>query len=131
MSKRNRNKNVNVETEVVEEKVIDMPETTNEEETKEETEVNEKKGFLFKMGEATGKVVGGVVKVATSTPVKVAGGVLLGAGLIAAGYKAGKGELPFGKDEDLETTDVDALDVSDVEAVEPIETPVETTEQET
>ena len=119
MSKRNKNRNVKTE-EIVEEKVIDMPEP-EETETKEEDEVKEKKSFAYKVGSAAGKVVGGAVKVVTSKPAKIIGGIALVGGLIAAGYEAGKNGIPSFKDDDsddftednFETETEDQTDTSD------------------
>ena len=91
MSKKNRRKvETNVEVEA-NEVIVDMPEN---EETQEETEMKEKKNIFIKMGTGIGKFAGGVVKVATSTPVKVIGGVALVGSAIALGYEVGKNGVP-------------------------------------
>lgn len=78
------------------------------------TEVEEKKGFLQKVGTGFGKAVGKTVKVVTSTPGKIVAGTLVVAGAVALGYKAGKDGFPHSEDDD-DSYDDDVIDVESSE----------------
>lgn len=127
MSKRNKNRNV--KEEIVEEKVIDMPET-EETETKEDEDVKEKKSFAYKVGSAAGKVVGGAVKVVTSKPAKIIGGIALVGGLIAAGYEAGKNGIPSFKDDDSDDFTEDNFETETEDQTEDLPTESEETTED-
>lgn len=118
-----RRKNVKVETEN-NEVIVDQNENETKEVTKEEEEMKE--NFIFKLGKATGKVVGGVKKVVTSKPAKVIGAVALVGATLAAGYALGKDGLPeIGcKDDD---TDLDEPG----DLIEDLESENETVDTET
>lgn len=99
-------KNVNEEVNEVMETEEALAETT--------TEVEEKEGFLKKVGTGIGKVVGKTVKVVTSTPGKIVAGTLVVAGAVALGYKAGKDGFPHSEDND-DSYDDDVIDVESSE----------------
>lgn len=99
-------KNVNEEVNEIMETEEALAETT--------TEVEEKKGFLQKVGNGIGKAVGKTVKVVTSTPGKIVAGTLVVAGAVALGYKAGKDGFPHSEDND-DSYDDDVIDVESSE----------------
>ena len=87
---------------------------TEEVSTEVTTEVEEKKGFLQKVGTGFGKAVGKTVKVVTSTPGKIVAGTLVVAGAVALGYKAGKDGFPH-SEENNDSYDDDVIDVESSE----------------
>lgn len=128
MSKRRKNVKVD-ETENVNEVVVEEETNETEEITKEEEEMKE--NFIFKIGKATGKVVGGVKKVVTSKPAKIIGGVVIVGATLAAGYKLGKDGFPeLGMSDDDTDLDEPGDLIEDLESHNEPEEAVETEESD-